>query len=155
MAAIICCKQFTYEIVFKQWVNTDRTTLVTQQCSIEDFIETLVKMIDSFTVHHFVSKHQSSHLSTVKDQLIPGTCIIILDFAENYSFCSTGRRAGISLGQLPGNIASILGILQRQWRHTSQSEFVWSVITWNCHSLCISFSCFEVLEFCYTWLTES
>jgi len=74
------------QITFKQWMTTDRTTLITQQKSIEDFVDNLVEMADNLTTHHYVSKHQSAYLSAAKTSLRAGCCIIILDFAENFSF---------------------------------------------------------------------
>ena len=42
--------------------------------------------IDSLSQHHFVAKSQSSYLHTLKKNLPQDTAIVLLDFAENYSF---------------------------------------------------------------------
>ena len=74
------------EIRFKQWVSTDRTTLHDCCMPVSDFIETLADKCDKLTTHHFVSKHQSAYLSSLKESISTDEAIIILDFAENYSF---------------------------------------------------------------------
>lgn len=73
-------------INFQQWVSTDRTTLVTQQLSMADFIELLTNKLDNLTVHHYIAKHQSGYLTELKEKIPETECIVILDFAENYSF---------------------------------------------------------------------
>ena len=42
--------------------------------------------VNKLTAHHFISKHQSAYLSKLEEELTPDEVIIILDFAENYSF---------------------------------------------------------------------
>ena len=73
-------------INYKQWVTTDRTTL--QDCSktVIEFIKAIIDKINTLTSHHFIAKHQSRFLSTQKANLAADEAIIILDFAENYSF---------------------------------------------------------------------
>ena len=83
----LCNSHAQDEIVhFKQWLTVDRTTL--QDCSkqIDEFIEHLVEKCDNLTSHHFIAKHQSKYLSDLKENLKPEEAIVILDFAENYSF---------------------------------------------------------------------
>jgi hypothetical protein len=45
-----------------------------------------VEKVDKLTSHHFIAKHQSGFLSSMKENLQADQAIIILDFAENYSF---------------------------------------------------------------------
>lgn len=73
-------------VTFKQWVNTDRTTLVTQEEPLSDFIDNLCSKVNDLTCHDFIAKAQSNYLKNLKDNLVEGTCIILGDFAENYSF---------------------------------------------------------------------
>ena len=42
--------------------------------------------MDSLTTHHFVAKAQAAFLKSAKLNLEEGTAVIIMDFAENYSF---------------------------------------------------------------------
>ena len=37
-------------------------------------------------MNHFISKAQSALLKSTRETLMPGTAIILMDFAENYSF---------------------------------------------------------------------
>lgn len=36
--------------------------------------------------HHFIYKHQEQHVMAEKENLLANKCIVILDFAENYTF---------------------------------------------------------------------
>jgi len=74
------------EISFKQWQHTDRTTLITRTEKVSDFLELLVQQNSSVTTHHFIAKSQASFLSASKENLDENTAIVLLDFAENYSF---------------------------------------------------------------------
>ena len=51
-----------------------------------DFMEKLIQEIDHLTTHHYIAINQSQYLKYLKDNLKPNQAIIILDFAENYSF---------------------------------------------------------------------
>ena len=92
------------DITFKQWLTTDRTTLVTQQCNAEDFLQAVVEEIDNLTSHHYISKHQSQHLRRCKDELQLGLCIVILDFAENYSFVAQDVAQGFHWENTPATL---------------------------------------------------
>ncbi|MES9880157.1 MAG: hypothetical protein ABW185_04670 [Sedimenticola sp.] len=73
-------------IQYKQWLTTDRTTLQTLSMPLQEFIDTIVEKTDKLTSHHYIAKHQAAYLSSLKENLGPDEAIIILDFAENYSF---------------------------------------------------------------------
>ena len=73
-------------VSFQQWVHTDSTTLVQQQLPFADFLDKLVEEINNVTVHHFISKAQATYLSDSKDNISENVAIVMLDFAENYSF---------------------------------------------------------------------
>jgi len=86
-------QQFTEEdmddddiVSYKQWLHTDRTTIVSLQLPVSEFIETLVKALDALRHHHYIAKSQSTYLKSTKDSLHPGSIVILMDFAENYSF---------------------------------------------------------------------
>ena len=77
----------TDEVVYyKQWVTVDRTTLQDYSKPLDEFIENLVEKLDNLTSHHFIAKHQSRYLTSLKEELPPNEAVLILDFAENYSF---------------------------------------------------------------------
>ena len=54
--------------------------------SNEQYLDTICNQFDKLREHHFVSKSQASYLQFVKEQLTPNNALILLDFAENYSF---------------------------------------------------------------------
>ncbi|XP_060780327.1 uncharacterized protein LOC132888272 [Neoarius graeffei] len=73
-------------ITYKQWVLTDRTALVTLQLPVSEFIPQVCKQFNDLRAHHFVAKAQSAFLRELKDTLPHDSAIVLLDFAENYSF---------------------------------------------------------------------
>lgn len=73
-------------IHYKQWTHTDRTELITVSQQVSDFIETLSKKVDTVTTHHFIAKKQAAYLRRAKDNLKEDEMIVLLDFAQNYSF---------------------------------------------------------------------
>jgi hypothetical protein len=79
-----------YEIVdnidFSQWDSTDRATLRTYTSPVEEFVDLLVEKIDDLTTHSFISKSQARYLKKRKEDLDGETCLLLLDFAENYHF---------------------------------------------------------------------
>lgn len=68
------------------WVHTDRTALVDLQLPLEEFLDLFCEKFDSLRQHHFVAKSQSAYLRSRKETLQEDTAIVLLDFAENYSF---------------------------------------------------------------------
>ena len=78
--------EITDDINFSQWESTDRTTLQTHVAPVEEFVEMLVYSIDNLSTHSFVSRSQSRFLKARKEAMDDKTCIILLDFAENYHY---------------------------------------------------------------------
>lgn len=72
-------------ITYMQWVYTDRTTLVSLQQPLQEFLQAVCQAFDQLR-HHFVMKSQASYLRMLKEGLTPNIAVILLDFAENYSF---------------------------------------------------------------------
>jgi hypothetical protein len=50
------------------------------------FITALCSTADKTTDHHFTAKAQSSYLRNLKESLPVGTGVVLLNFAEHYSF---------------------------------------------------------------------
>ena len=71
---------------YKQWISTDRTTLVNHYSTVEEFIAKVVDDVYEVCPHHFIAKAQANHLKIAKENLSENELIILLDFAENYSF---------------------------------------------------------------------
>ena len=73
------------EINFQEWESADRTTIVNMVMQKFEFIEFLAKKIDLLTAHSYIAKSQAKYLSILKENLLSSTCIMLADFAENYS----------------------------------------------------------------------
>lgn len=74
------------EIVYKLWTTTDRTTLMTVCNTVEEFLETFESKVKLLLPHSFVAIQQSYFLSNLKENLDNNQCVVLCDFAENYSF---------------------------------------------------------------------
>ena len=74
------------EFYFNQWQTTDRTTLITQTVSLEDYKELLISYMDRLTSHSYITKCQGKYLKDKKEELTVTECIVLGDFAENYKF---------------------------------------------------------------------
>lgn len=74
------------EICFKQWVNTDRAELITQIKATDEFLESLVEKLLALKTHHFTAKTQSLYFRKLKEKLTSKECVVLADFAENYTF---------------------------------------------------------------------
>ena len=76
----------TMEIKFKQWKNTDRSTLEDMEFEIDDFVDDLTEKCLKLTEHHFIADNQSQFFKQLKTSLTSNEAVFVLDFAENYSF---------------------------------------------------------------------
>ena len=76
----------TDTIQYRQWERTDRTSIESKELEFHDFIDELVESLRSLSSHHFIAQHQSQYCRDLKNSLRRDQCLIILDFAENYSF---------------------------------------------------------------------
>lgn len=73
-------------ISFKQCVSTDHTALVILQMTVEEFCSVLTEKLDKLTSHECIVKHQANYLTQLKESVPLKEAIILLDFAEQYSF---------------------------------------------------------------------
>ena len=67
-------------------MSTDRSQLEDKEEFADDFITFLLDMLYKLTEHHFIAKSQNQYLEDLKASLKPNQRIIILDFADNFSF---------------------------------------------------------------------
>jgi hypothetical protein len=74
------------EMHYSKWVSVDTSSLLTVQETSGEFIESLTNAIYSLGPHHFTAKSQAMFLKNLKVDLKPDEVIMLLDFAENYSF---------------------------------------------------------------------
>ena len=75
------------KVTYKQWTTTDRSTLQVVEESTDIFINKFVEQIVEFQSHDFVTKKQTEAYKSCKANLKQNECLVVLDFAENYSFC--------------------------------------------------------------------
>ena len=73
-------------IKYKEWVSTDRSNLEEHQDDFDDFLDKLTSMFFELTEHHFIAKKQHEFLRVKKASLKFDDTVLILHFAENYSF---------------------------------------------------------------------
>ena len=82
------------QVTFQQWDSTDRCSVITRMESIDTFIDIVLKSINNLTKHSFVAKSQSNDLKAKKSSLDPTEAVVLLDFAENYSFIAQDSIQG-------------------------------------------------------------
>ena len=74
-------------VSFKQWIKNEKfTNLATFQLPLNEYIDELCSQLDKLWFNHFVSKAQAAYLHDLKDCLKDDECIVLLDFAESYSY---------------------------------------------------------------------
>ena len=66
-------------VTYKQWLHTDRTSLVDLQTSTSSFIDSVCDACEKLCSHHFIAKSQAQYLKEAKDTLNKETAIILLD----------------------------------------------------------------------------
>ena len=74
------------QIVYKQRVSTDRSTLETYCASAEEFVDTVCEKLELLRPHSFVAREQASFYAKCKSSLQPGEILVTADVSENYSF---------------------------------------------------------------------
>ena len=74
------------QIVYKQWVNTDRANMISVMQTYSEFCESLIEKLTELKKHHYVAKIQSQYLKETRESLDETQCLVLADFAENYSF---------------------------------------------------------------------
>ena len=72
------------QITFQLWQTTNRSKMVTQSLSADEFIDLLVWAIDNLTSHSFIAKCQAKYLQRRKEELADNCALVLV--AENYSF---------------------------------------------------------------------
>ena len=73
---------------------TAQLKLQAMSSSVSEFSDALCEAVDVATGHHFTCKAQSLYLRQLKESLQPTSAIILLDFAENYSFVCQDATQG-------------------------------------------------------------
>ena len=74
------------DINLSMWVGTDRANLITQSLQVDEFVNLLATAINDMTAYGYISKAQSTYIMNQNKNLDSGTCIMMIDFAENYQY---------------------------------------------------------------------
>lgn len=83
---IVMDKNLIDTVVYKQWVSVDRSTLETFSKSADDFVDNFCEKLEVLLPRSFITRHQSSFQTQLKEELLPGEFLVVADFSENYSF---------------------------------------------------------------------
>ena len=70
---------------FIQWEQIDRDFKKAYRLDAEKFAEAFVSSFHELKLHDFIAKEQARYCSNLKENLPLDTCLIIMDYAENYS----------------------------------------------------------------------
>ena len=79
-------EQAIHQLQFSAWTGTDRSTLLTQILSTDDFINQLGDKLVLLKPHSFIAKQQSQFFEGKKKNLDEGVVLALLDFSENYKY---------------------------------------------------------------------
>ena len=82
------------QIIYKQWVSTDRSTLETFCSPVEEFVDTFCMKLELLRPHSFIATQQASFYPSCKGALRKGEFMVTLDFSENYSFIMQDAAQG-------------------------------------------------------------
>lgn len=96
------------EIIYKQWITTDRSTLETLIKSSDEFVNELITKLLVLLPHSFIAKEQSKFLEQLKSELKEGELVVICDFSENYSFVLQDEVQGFHWNNLQATIHPIV-----------------------------------------------
>ena len=68
------------DVSYSKWESTDRTSLRTNNSTVDEFIELLVYSVDNLTTHSFIAKSKARYLKSRKTNIDKSTRTILLDF---------------------------------------------------------------------------
>ena len=101
------------QINYKKWIHTDRTTLESVTATVEEFISAAGSAFDKLRQHHFISKEQSRFITERKEELSNKEAIVLLDFAENYSFLVQDAVQGVHWDNTQATLHPLLSTIVR------------------------------------------
>lgn len=82
-------------VTYKKWVQVDnKCVLETLTKSTGDFIDSLFDSLPKLIKHSFIATKQSAYLRHLKENIPSNECIVLCDFAENYSFVLQDEAQG-------------------------------------------------------------
>ena len=82
------------QIVYKQWISTDRSTLETCYPPIQEFVDTFCEKVELLRPHSFIAIEQASFYAAREATLKTGEFLVTAGFSENYSFALQDTTQG-------------------------------------------------------------
>ena len=73
-------------INYKQWIYSPRISLVDLSTTVREFLNLVIEKYDFLRNHYYTAKSQAKYLTNLKENLEENTAVVLVDFAENYSF---------------------------------------------------------------------
>ena len=75
------------QVTYSEWVSIpeEGTQLVKTTQHITEFIPKLIGHLKKLVTHRFINKSQNEYSKKLKNELREKECILLMDFAENYS----------------------------------------------------------------------
>lgn len=75
------------DVHVQQWISGVRCSLKTTVLTPkEEFAKKFAEMLTQLKTHDFLSKQQAQYFRELKSSLSPQEAVVVMDFAENYSF---------------------------------------------------------------------
>lgn len=87
--------------------SSSRVTIAEFEESFDKFIDNFTEDMWNITEHHFISFEQKNYLNQCRDNLNKNTGIIIMDFAENYSFISQDSTQGFYFNNTQASLFTV------------------------------------------------
>ena len=96
-------------VVFKQWVSVDRSTLETYSTSADEFVDMFCEKLELLRPHCFIASQQAEFYKECKSNLSQGEILVTADFSENYSFILQDAAQGYHWNNLQATIHPFVG----------------------------------------------
>lgn len=74
------------QVKYAIWVETDRSTLLTFQENVDDFVDDLCHRLETLKPHSFIAKKQSEFIKKKRENLADDEVLVNFDFSENYAY---------------------------------------------------------------------
>ena len=96
------------EIVYKQWISVDRSSLESICNTCDEFVESFCEKLNILLFHYFVAKQQAKFYVDCKSGLKIGELLVAVDFAENYAFVLQDAAQGFHWNNAQATIHSFI-----------------------------------------------
>ena len=96
-------------VMFKQWVSVDRSTLETYSMSTDEFVDKFCEKLELLRPHYFIASQQAEFYKDCKLHILPGEMLVTVDFSENYSFVLQDAAQGFHWNNSQATIHPFVG----------------------------------------------